>query len=358
MTSPASGQALTASTPTTSAGVANGKWVTPEVPARLNRDYQKDELCRVLSLDGGGAKGFYTLGALRALEDMLGCPLYKRFDLIFGTSTGAIIAALLALGCDVETIHETYKAHVPGVMGEESPEAKTAALKRLAEQVFKDAAFTDVKTRVGIVATKWVEDRPMIFKADVAQAHGSHGSFKPGFGVSIAEAVQASCSAYPFFKRKFVHTADGDDFELIDGGFCANNPTLYAIADANVALKKARSELRVLSIGVGVYPQPTPGWRDLLTVKHWKGKAAKSLIDAENLVQKTLEINTQSMDQLQTILFRDVPTVRINQTFSEPQMATDFMERDLAKLNLLRQRGRNTFAAVENNVKNLLAGAA
>ena len=24
----------------------------------------------------------------------------------------------------------------------------------------------------------------------------------------------------------------GDDVELIDGGYCANNPTLYAIADA------------------------------------------------------------------------------------------------------------------------------
>lgn len=336
----------------------SGKWVTPAVPAHLNRDYPKDDFCRVLSLDGGGAKGFYTLGALRALEDMLGCPLYKRFDLIFGTSTGAIIAVLLALGCDVESIHEIYKAHVPSVMGEEGPEAKSAALKRLAEQVFRDAAFTDVKTRVGIVATKWILERPMIFKADVAQAHGSHGSFKPGFGVSIAEAVQASCSAYPFFKRKVVRTAHGDDVELIDGGFCANNPTLYAIADATMALKKQRSELRVLSIGVGVYPQPAPGWSALLTLKHWKGKAAKSLIDAENLVQKTLEINTQSMDQLQTILFRDVQTVRINQAFSEPQMATDFMERDLVKLNLLRQQGRNTFASVENNVKNLLAGAA
>jgi patatin-like phospholipase/acyl hydrolase len=50
----------------------------------------------VLSLDGGGAKGFYTLGVLKEIEAMLGEPLWERFDLIFGTSTGAIIAALLA----------------------------------------------------------------------------------------------------------------------------------------------------------------------------------------------------------------------------------------------------------------------
>ena len=56
------------------------------------------EPCRILSLDGGGAKGFYTLGVLKEIEAMLGQPLHERFDLIFGTSSGAIIAALLALG--------------------------------------------------------------------------------------------------------------------------------------------------------------------------------------------------------------------------------------------------------------------
>ncbi len=62
----------------------------------------------------------------------------------------------------------------------------------------------------------------------------------PGFGVTIADAVQASCSAYPFFLRKTVTTAMGDHVELIDGGYCANNPTLYAIADAIIALKVPR----------------------------------------------------------------------------------------------------------------------
>ena len=55
------------------------------------------EPCRILSLDGGGAKGFYTLGVLKEIEAVLGQPLHERFDLIFGTSSGAIIAALLAL---------------------------------------------------------------------------------------------------------------------------------------------------------------------------------------------------------------------------------------------------------------------
>jgi predicted acylesterase/phospholipase RssA len=55
---------------------------------------------------------FYTLGVLKEIEGMLGCPLCKRFDLIFGTSTGSVIGALLALGCEVDQIHELYKKHV------------------------------------------------------------------------------------------------------------------------------------------------------------------------------------------------------------------------------------------------------
>ena len=38
----------------------------------------------ILALDGGGAKGFYTLGVLREIEAMAGKPLCETFDLIFG----------------------------------------------------------------------------------------------------------------------------------------------------------------------------------------------------------------------------------------------------------------------------------
>ncbi len=221
----------------------------------LTAEYQSDGVFRILALDGGGAKGFYTLGVLKEIEAMLGCPLYKRFDLVFGTSTGAIIASLIALGYEVDQIHELYKEYVPRVMAQKSAAAKTAALNSLAEKVFNGKTFEDVMTGIGIIATRWMTERPMIFKGSVAQAHGRVGTFKPGFGVSIADAVQASCSAYPFFERKVVTTAAGDKVELIDGGYCANNPTLFAIADAVVALKKDRKGIRVINIGVGVYPQ-------------------------------------------------------------------------------------------------------
>jgi patatin-like phospholipase/acyl hydrolase len=310
----------------------------------LTTEYKKDGICRILALDGGGAKGFYTLGVLKELEGMLNCPLYKRFDLVFGTSTGAIIAALISLGYEVEQIHNLYKSYVPKVMKPLSRKGKTKALGESTRTIFRKARFEDVKTGVGIVTTKWIIERPMIFKGDIAQAHGRQGTFKPGFGVSIADAVQASCSAYPFFDRKIVTTSSGDKVELVDGGYCANNPTLYAIADAVSAMKKTRSDLRVVSIGVGVYPEP----------KRLLMQLAKQYLLSVRLLQKTLEINTQSMEQLRAILFNDISAVRINDTFEKPEMATDIMEHDLDKLNILRQRGSESFASKETEIKKLL----
>ncbi|MCL5425500.1 MAG: patatin-like phospholipase family protein, partial [Gammaproteobacteria bacterium] len=169
-------------------------------------------------------------------------------------------------------------------------------------------------------------------------------TFSPGFGVSIADAVQASCSAYPFFNRKTVVTAAGDKIELIDGGYCANNPTLFAVADATVALEMERKDIRVVNVGVGTYPEPKPGLL-MRIAKKWL---------AVQLLQKTLEINTQSMDQLRSILFNNIPTIRVSDTFERPEMATDLLEHDLDKLNLLRQRGSESFAAHEAQLREFL----
>ncbi|GGX87789.1 patatin-like phospholipase family protein [Vogesella alkaliphila] len=310
----------------------------------LTTEYAADNVCRILTLDGGGAKGFYTLGVLKEIEAMLGCPLYKRFDLVFGTSTGAIIASLIALGYEVDQIHALYVTHVPRVMACKSATARTEALQCLAKEVFKDKTFEDVMTGIGIVATRWMTERPMIFKGNITQAHGRKGTFKPGFGVSIADAVQASCSAYPFFERKVVVSAGGDKIELIDGGYCANNPTLFAIADATVALEKERKDLRVVNVGVGIYPEPKPSIL-MRIAKKWL---------AVQLLQKTLEINTQSMDQLRDILFKDVPTIRISDTFERPEMATDLLEHNIDKLNILRQRGSESFATREVQLREFL----
>lgn len=305
-------------------------------------DFSIERPCRVLSLDGGGAKGFYTIGVLKGIEGMLGGRLHERFDLVFGTSTGSIIAALICLGHSVDEIHALYRAHVVKVMGKWLPWTKSKALRELATEVFKEQTFTDVRTHLGIVATRWAFETPLIFKTSVDQAHGDRGNFQPGFGCKVSDAVQASCSAYPFFSRKLITTHDGQKILAADGGFCANNPTLYAIADATEAFKVPREHIHVVSIGVGEYPVP----KRYLTLAHWFG-----YLFTVRLLQKVLEINTKSMNQLRHVLFQEVPTIRISKTYSEPEMATDLFEADLDKLDQLYQRGRESFREYENSLR-------
>ncbi|MGI9435525.1 MAG: patatin-like phospholipase family protein, partial [Geminicoccaceae bacterium] len=84
---------------------------------KLNRDqhFKNPGPKRILALDGGGLKGILTLGYLARIERLLrerfgddGFRLCDYFDLIAGTSTGAIIAAGLAKGMGVDEIVREY----------------------------------------------------------------------------------------------------------------------------------------------------------------------------------------------------------------------------------------------------------
>lgn len=55
-------------------------------------------LKRVLCLSGGGAKGIAQIEVLKKLESDFGKPLHEVYDLIAGTSVGAINAAIVASG--------------------------------------------------------------------------------------------------------------------------------------------------------------------------------------------------------------------------------------------------------------------
>jgi uncharacterized protein len=312
----------------------------------VNDDSPEPKIFRVLCLDGGGAKGFYTLGALMEIEALVACRLCEKFDLIYGTSTGAIIAALLGLGNSVDEIKALYRKHVIAVMAHLLPGRRTAALETLATEVFGDLKFDAFKTDMGVVGTRWMEERPIIFKTNRRQAFLGKATFEPGFGCTIGEAVIGSCSAYPFFKKKFVTTSGGEKVEVRDGGFVANNPTLFAIVDATELFGFARKDVRVVSIGVGEYPAPNlPAW----SLRKWLSKLPTMIF-----LQKTMEISTQSMDQLRKVLFREVQTVRIHARYTQPEMATDMLEVNVEKLNLLWQRGRDCAREAEGDLRKFL----
>ena len=88
---------------------------------------------RILSLDGGGVRGLITIGFLARLESILrerfaqhyvlqdrspdDFRLCDYFDLIGGTSTGGIIATMLALGFKVEEVRNAYRKMCPRIFG-------------------------------------------------------------------------------------------------------------------------------------------------------------------------------------------------------------------------------------------------
>ena len=62
----------------------------------------------ILSIDGGGVRGILTLQLLKKLEEVAGAPCHEIFDMVAGTSTGGIIAGLIAAGKDAKEIETLY----------------------------------------------------------------------------------------------------------------------------------------------------------------------------------------------------------------------------------------------------------
>jgi patatin-like phospholipase/acyl hydrolase len=78
---------------------------------------------RILTIDGGGSRGLFALQILRKIEEDLPIDpctgekhhLNSYFDLMAGTSTGAIIASLLRWGKSVNEIEAFYERHLGSI---------------------------------------------------------------------------------------------------------------------------------------------------------------------------------------------------------------------------------------------------
>ena len=96
----------------------------------------------ILSLDGGGSLGMYSLGVLAEVERILPGPLHETFDLVYGTSTGSIIGSMIALGEDVGTITERYRRIDPDVMGRRLPGSRSRRSSGGAESSTETGSLT------------------------------------------------------------------------------------------------------------------------------------------------------------------------------------------------------------------------
>ena len=222
---------------------------------------------RILSLDGGGVRGYLTVKILENIESHLNMkegndkPLGERFDLIVGTSTGAIIAGLLAIGKSAKDIRELYENDIPIIFGKKMKRNKISsfiwskyrpdALELKAKSYFGDMTFQDVKTDLIVTAVDISNMKPRFNKSDFTDENNGRCSEK------LANAIIASASAPVYFPvaRDLVHS----DY-LIDGGLVANNPSMVGIVDAlkfnrkskrDIDIPQSLNDMLLLSIGTG-----------------------------------------------------------------------------------------------------------
>jgi len=91
---------------------------------RMSNSGNNRQIRRILSIDGGGIKGTMPAAFLAGLEEDLGEPIGRYFDLIAGTSTGGIIALGLGMGRTAKELLELYEHRGPVNFGQDDANEK------------------------------------------------------------------------------------------------------------------------------------------------------------------------------------------------------------------------------------------
>ena len=191
----------------------------------------------ILSLDGGGIRGILTLQLLKRLEAQAGIPCHELFDMVAGTSTGGIIAGLIATRRHAVEIEDLYKQFVTQVFTKRSfaagrilnpPKWTKAQYRALLRKHVGDGTLEDYcGGRSGQPGLDL-----LITTRDVTEGEETYLSYMNGrtpakntYGKALLRnAMEATMSAPTYFYpyERFV-----------DGGSTAfNNPVLAAIIEA------------------------------------------------------------------------------------------------------------------------------
>ncbi|MEM8757390.1 MAG: patatin-like phospholipase family protein [Planctomycetota bacterium] len=192
----------------------------------------------ILSIDGGGMLGIMTTVYLDRLEQRLDCALRDCFDVIAGTSTGAILAAAIAMGKPVADIRALYRDRGRAIFaksaiddlrrtltsGISKPEYSDAGLEaELKRELAVDGSpvrFGDLPGLVILTAYETIRRDAWVFKSDRSALRD----------IPVWELVKASSSAPTYFPAHGIDI-DGAIRSFIDGGVFANNPCALALAE-------------------------------------------------------------------------------------------------------------------------------
>lgn len=226
---------------------------------------------KILSIDGGGIRGLIPAVWLEKLEEDLDEPLSKHFDLIAGTSTGAILAAGISAEIPASKLANLYKK-----MGSEvfprpgftrdplafleyfiKPKYEDRPLGELLRDHFVDRGaepikLCDLNTNCMIVSYDALGRRPRIFCSWDDQDRQ----------LTLWDVCKGSCSAPTYFPAHIMEI-DNCKCPIIDGGVVANNPSSLALAHAvklnrssNLTALEKVKDIFLLSLGTGNLNDP------------------------------------------------------------------------------------------------------
>jgi uncharacterized protein len=237
---------------------------------------------RILSLDGGGLRGILSLGILGKIEGLLrerhgarnDFRLCHYFDLIAGTSTGAIIAAALAQGWSVGELTDKYfslgrRVFERGLIRQILLRAKYDEQSLVAElkDVFgADTTLGGPKLLTGLLiiikrldsGSPWPVSNNPHGRYFVAAHDGRMGNGD----YPLWQVVRASTAAPSYFEPETISITGGRNVSpvtgsFIDGGVSPfNNPALQALMYAvlegyRVGWETGSDKLLLVSVGTG-----------------------------------------------------------------------------------------------------------
>lgn len=265
---------------------------------------------RVLSIDGGGMRGIYTATYLDALEraftkrrNLSSLDIGKAFQLIVGTSTGAIIGCGLAKGVAPATMVDLYRLHGSSIFRRKLPSKfgwdfiaqlfLRQRQLRLGNEALKKA-LTDI---FGTMTIRELWDQRQIALAVPAVNMGMYRSWifktphvpKTDFrddGYSLVDVCLASSAAPLFRSLAAIKRPHGEGSEVFaDGGLWANNPILVALLEALRMTPDQTDDIEIFALGTCGKPEGEVISDDRVDrgLFDWKlgGEAAKVSIAAQ-----------------------------------------------------------------------------
>ena len=198
-------------------------------------------------------RGIYTAQLLAKIEQAFGTRISTCFDLIAGTSTGAIIAGAAVSDIPMAEIVELFETEGPHIFRRRWYRIPLFLSKYPSEQLAQIIAkhipatpLGEIATPLMITSSEITKSEVHIFRSDYGHRY-SEGTPPTDKKVCLRDAILASCAAPTFFAPKSV-----DNLLLADGCLWANNPSTIAATEALSVFRKEAQAVRMLSVGTGL----------------------------------------------------------------------------------------------------------